>query len=112
MSSPVNILHSWSDDYESFIPLGQWLFDLQQRGPMVIVKHFGGDLLSSFCMAFETSHFGLKPLDGKSVICDIEARRVRTMRFVDHFVSRSEKLRETFQWVKKQSLPTENSSRK
>lgn len=25
MSDPVIILHGWSDDYESFIPLGQWL---------------------------------------------------------------------------------------
>ncbi|MBI3868048.1 MAG: hypothetical protein HY299_05895 [Verrucomicrobia bacterium] len=78
------------------------VFDIQQQGPVVIVKLFGCDLLSSFCMASETSNFGLKPLDGKIVICDTKTRRVRTMKYADHFVSRSEKLGETFQRLKAQ----------
>ena len=88
------------------------VFDLQQRGPVVIVKLFGSDLLSSFCMVSETSNFGLKPLDGKIVICDTKARRVRTMKYADHFVSRSEKLGETFQRLKNQPLPTGNRTKK
>jgi hypothetical protein len=88
------------------------IFDLQQQGPVVIVKLFGCDLLSSFCIVSETSNFGLKPLEGKIVICDTKARQVRTMKFADHFLSRSEKLGETFQRLKKQSLPIGNRNKK
>jgi hypothetical protein len=76
--------------------------NLQQQGPVIIVKLFGCDLLSSFCLASKTSNFGLKPLDGKIVICDTKARHVRTLKYADHFVARSEKLGETFQRLKTQ----------
>ena len=78
------------------------VFDLQQQGPVVVVKLFGCDLLSSFCIASETSNFGLQPLDGKIVICDTKARQVRTMKFSDHFVARSNNLCESFAKLQQQ----------
>ena len=78
------------------------VFDMQQRGPIIIVKLFGCDLLSSFCIASETSNFGLNPLEGKIVICDTKDHRVHTMNFAGHFASRSEKLGETFHRLKAQ----------
>lgn len=71
------------------------VFALQQQGPLVLVKLFGCDLLSAFCMASNTSTFGLDTLEGKITICDTKTRRTRAIPFADHFVSRSENLGDT-----------------
>lgn len=81
----LNILFPDIQEHEHAVAV----FDFQQQGPIAVVKLFGGDLLSCFCVVSETSNFGLQPLDGKIVICDTKARQVRTLKFADHFVSRS-----------------------
>ncbi len=97
-SEYVNILLPDLQEHEHAVAV----FDLQQQGPVVVVKLFGCDLLSSFCIASETSNCGLKPLDSKIVICDTKARKVRTMKFSDHFVARSNNLGETFARLQQQ----------
>lgn len=78
------------------------VFNLQQQGPVAVVKLFGCDVLSSGCIVSETSNFDLQPLDGKIVICDTRARAIRTVKFADHFVSRSNNLAETFRRLQSQ----------
>lgn len=87
-SEDLNILLPDIGEHEHAVAV----FDLQLQGPVVLVKLFGCDLLSSFCFASETSNFGLEPLEGKIVICDTKARRIRVLDFADHFVARSENL--------------------
>ena len=69
MSSPVIILHGWSDNSESFIPLGQWL---TANGFQVVDIHLGNylsmndeltvfDLGLSFIRALDANGISQKP---------------------------------------------------
>jgi len=81
---------------------GVAVFVLQEKGPMVVVKLFGSDLLSSFSLASEASDYGLKMGDGKIVVCDTKTRKIRTIRFQDHMetLARSENMPGTLRRMK------------
>ena len=65
MSNPVIILHGWSDDYESFIPLGQWL---AANGFQVVDIHLGNYLsMNDELTVFDLGLAFIRALDANGI---------------------------------------------
>jgi hypothetical protein len=59
--------------------------------PVVIVKLFNWDLLTACCSLSESSNFGLAEGEGRIVICDGLARRVKIIPFMDRVIEAAPK---------------------
>ena len=66
--------------------------NLQQEGPLIAVRLFNSGILTRVYIASNSSDFGLSVLEGKIVVCDAITKKLKVLRFEDHFVNYSNRM--------------------
>jgi len=62
------------------------IVNLQQTGPVVLVRLFGSPLLTAFARLSDTNHFGLREADGRVTTVDAASGQMRQEPWMDHFL--------------------------